>query len=64
MESRKNEAACGWCAYQKRLSTVCRLYYVIGLLQPRYVMPNLVAKTTRKKEEWRKKKKKTLYKLL
>lgn len=32
----------GKCAYQ-RLSTVCRHYYVIGLLQPRYVMPNLVA---------------------
>lgn len=41
----------GKCAYQ-RLSTVCRHYYVIGLLQPRYVMPNLVA--IRLKEEWEK----------
>lgn len=32
----------GRSAYQ-RLSTVRRHYYVIGLLQPSYVMPNLVA---------------------
>lgn len=35
----------------RRDSALCRHYYVIGLLQPRYVMPNLVAKTTRKKKE-------------
>lgn len=56
----------GWCVcvflctisvhmcYQKRFSAVQRHYCVIGLSQPRYVMLNLVAETTRKKGEWKK----------
>lgn len=45
----------GWrgCLSEKKLSVVCRRYYDKGLLQPRYVMPNLVAKTTRKKKKER-----------
>lgn len=58
METRKNEAVCGcWLASVLIRDSVCRHYYVIGLLQPRYVMPNLVAiRLQEKKEEWRKKK--------
>lgn len=55
METGKNKPVCGWWLASvliKRDSALCRHYYVIGLLQPRYVMPNLMAKTTIKKEKW------------